>query len=203
MRTILSFFLGAMIIAFVVASPFFYQRWREQQFRNFHVVEEGVLYRSGQLTLPQLQEAVRLHGIRTVISLRDSDKPTDQDEEAWVQGSPGMTFVRLPAKSWWPDDAGRVPADENLAAFRNIMNDPKKHPVLVHCFAGVHRTGTMCAIYRMDYNGWTNQEAMAEMRVFGYTILDKHEDVHGYMKRYRPPAAPKPIEVIPVSRTPF
>jgi protein tyrosine/serine phosphatase len=186
--------------AAMVAAPFVYVRSQDRGYRNFRVVHEGVLYRSGQFSLPALQKVVHQYGIKTVISLRDSDKPTDQDEESWIKAS-GRNFVRLPPRSWWPDAAGKVPAEANVQAFRAIMDDPKNYPVLVHCFAGIHRTGTMCAIYRMDYQGWSNLEAMGEMRALGYTILDEHDDVRGYLARYRPPQTARPVVGLQVGHT--
>ena len=67
-----------------------------------------------------------------------------------------------------------------------IMRDPANHPVLIHCFAGIHRTGSYCAIYRMEFEHWTNARAIQEVKAFGYTNLDDEEDVLGYLERYQP-----------------
>ena len=42
-----------------------------------------------------------------------------------------------------------------------VMADPGNYPVLVHCFAGIHRTGAYCAVYRMEFERWDNADAMA------------------------------------------
>ena len=34
------------------------------------------------------------------------------------------------------------------------MDDPDSYPVLIHCNAGLNRTGVMVAVYRMEYQGW-------------------------------------------------
>jgi protein tyrosine/serine phosphatase len=185
--------LGTLVAALIVAVPISYKRWRDRDTRNFHVVQEGVLYRSGQLPLARLQQIVSAYGIRTVISLRDGSKRADEQEEAWISTQPGLKFERIPYRSWWPDVDGKIPGDESVATFRKIMDDPANYPVLVHCFAGIHRTGTMCAVFRMDYQGWTNAQAIAEMRVMGYTVLDDHEDVLAYVTNYRPPHAAKAV----------
>jgi tyrosine-protein phosphatase SIW14 len=193
---------GILLSAFVVASPLVYRSWRDKQCRNFHVVEAGILYRSGQLPLAGLQQVVATHGIRTVISLRDArdvPDPMDQQEEAWVKAK-SLNYVRIPHKSWYPDQNGQVPAETNLKLFRDVMDNPVNYPVLVHCFAGIHRTGTMCAIYRMDYQGWTSGEAMAEMRVMGYTVLNDHQDVRDYFTNYRSQHAAKKVPALPVNR---
>ena len=192
MRKLLRVGLAASIVVLMIAGPFFYKQWHDHEYRNFHVVEEGVLYRSGQLPLARLQQFVMTHRIRTVVCLREGDKADDQAEEHWIKAR-GLNFVRIPPRQWWPDASGSAPADESIAEFRKVMDDPAQYPVLVHCYAGIHRTGIMCAVFRIDYQGWTNAEAMAEMRTFGYSVLDDHEDVLGYLTRYKPPRDAKAV----------
>lgn len=200
MRNLIPFGLGGSIVLLMVAAPFYYKQWHDHEYRGLHVVEEGVLYRSGQLPIHRVQQFVLTHGIRTVVCLRDGDKEDDQAEEGWIKAR-GFNFVRIPPRKFWPDANGNIPADESVAEFRKVMDDPANYPVLVHCYAGIHRTGTMCAVFRMDYQGWTNEEAMAEMRTFGYTMLDDHEDVLGYLTRYRSPQ--RDVKAIPAQPVGF
>ena len=198
MSTKVAVVFGTLIALFMVAAPFGYKRWHDKQYRNFRVVEEGVLYRSGQLPLPRLQQFVMMHGIRTVVCLRKGNDPLDQQEESWVKGR-SLKFVRIQPLSWDPDENGKVPSEAALQTFRDVMDDSANYPVLVHCFAGIHRTGAMCAVFRMDYQGWTNDQAMSEMRMMGYSILDDHEDVLAYMVKYRPPHAGRKVAAVPAS----
>ncbi len=196
MRTSLSVTFASLMVISMIGAPIAYKRWCDRQFRNFHVVEEGVLFRSGQLSIKRLEQVVAEHGIRTVINLRDGEYESDRHEETWVK-SRGLNFVRIPHQSWDREESGRIPAENVLAAFRKVMDDPNNHPVLVHCLAGIHRTGTMVAIFRIDYQGWTNAEAMAEMRVMGYTVY--HENVVRYFTTYQPPVRPKSIPAMTTS----
>jgi hypothetical protein len=66
------------------------------------------------------------------------------------------------------------------------MWDPNNYPVLVHCWAGIHRTGAYCAIYRMEFDHWTNADAIAELKSMGYDTLDKEWDILGYLENYWP-----------------
>jgi protein tyrosine/serine phosphatase len=176
-----------LIIALMVGAPCWYKVEYDRRYRNFHVVEEGKLYRSGQLDLDALAQLVHQYGIRTIVDLRDGEKALDQAEEVWAAAA-GVKHVRIPPRAWWTRDGHwPVPAEIGLAQFREIMRDPHNHPVLVHCWGGVHRTGLYCATYRMDFQHWPKPDAIAEMRALGYTILDQHSDVQAFLARYESP----------------
>jgi protein tyrosine/serine phosphatase len=185
MPRILQALLTLVVVTALIGGPWAYFQYNERFARNFHVVEKGVLYRSGQLPLPGFQRIVHDHGIRTVICLRDGDQDTDQAEEAYCKRW-GLTHVRIPPRSWYPTHrSGPAPVEKGLAVFREVMNDPSNHPVLIHCFAGLHRTGAYCAVYRMDYQGWKNADALAEMRAIGYTTLENDRDLFAFLSNYR------------------
>src|SRR5262249_1994024 len=60
---------------------------------------------------------------------------------------------------------GRPPAIDD---FLEVLDDPAAYPVLIHCHAGLHRTGILAAVYRMEHQGWTPAEAWQEMRAHGF-----------------------------------
>ncbi|HEY8506303.1 MAG TPA: tyrosine-protein phosphatase [Gemmataceae bacterium] len=190
----LPYLLGLLAAVGIVAVPLLYSEHREAHRRNFRVVEDGVLYRSGQLSREGLRRVVAEYGIRTVVSLRYPDEPgepaPDAAEEAECAAL-GVRHVRVRPRRWWSPD-GPPPADETVRQFLEVMDDPSARPVLVHCYAGMHRTGALCAIYRMEYEGWSNEQAMREMRHCGYTNLDAEWDVHDYIRGYRPRRAGHP-----------
>jgi tyrosine-protein phosphatase SIW14 len=180
---------GLLIAALLVAGPWWYYSYRTTAVRNLHEVRAGVLYRSGQLTLPGLKHVIQEYGIKTVVSLRDSRKhpdqpPPDAPEEQFCADN-FIRYYRLPPVAWSAAD-GSVPAAASVRQFVEVMRDPANYPVLVHCFAGVHRTGAFCAVYRMEVEHWSNEEALAEMVRCGYDILDEHQDLRSYLVNYRP-----------------
>jgi protein tyrosine/serine phosphatase len=152
------------------------------------MVRDGVLYRSAQMSVAGLKRVIHDHGIKTVVTLRDSanpkDPPPDLAEEQYCQAE-DINYVRISPRTWWAPE-GPIPAEEGVKVFRQVMDDPKNYPVLIHCFAGIHRTGAFCAIYRMEYEHWTNAQAIAEMRAFGYKDLDDEWDLLGYLEQYQP-----------------
>jgi protein tyrosine/serine phosphatase len=181
---------GAATTVALIAGPVLYAFHAQAEMRNFRVVREGVLYRSGKMTLDGLKRAVHDYGIKTVVSLRDADRLDDQAEEAFCAREE-INFVRLPPKHW-DTTYGPAEVEPNVRAFLEVMNDPDNYPVLVHCLAGIHRTGAYCAVYRMERERWGNAEAIAEMKAFGYENLDDEFDILGYLEQFRPSwAAPK------------
>src|SRR5690349_12953612 len=74
--------LGLAIVVLLVLAPISYASRFQAQMRNFRVVRDGVLYRSGQMTVAGLKRAVYEYGIRTIISLRGSEeKAREKDKE--------------------------------------------------------------------------------------------------------------------------
>ncbi len=61
--------------------------------------------------------------------------------------------------------------DDLIYALRVIKNAQK--PILIHCWHGSDRTGATTAAYRIVVQGWSKDDAIAELRQpeFGY-----HED---------------------------
>ncbi|MBX9581858.1 MAG: dual specificity protein phosphatase family protein [Gemmataceae bacterium] len=161
----------------------------DHHLRNFRAVEPGVLYRSGQLTPTGMKYALRRHGIRTVVTLRtvrDPGKPYPDEWEADVCAAHGARHVRLVPRAWLVDETGELPAEQLVREFLAVMDDPANHPVLVHSFAGVHRTGTMCAIFRREYQGWPADRAIEEMDGFGFRPGPIRDAIEDYLRAYRP-----------------
>jgi tyrosine-protein phosphatase SIW14 len=180
----------AVVLALLIGPPAAAVRLQKDM-RNFRVVREGVLYRSGQMTPSGLRRLVNDYGVRSIVTLRDSNdpRPTSLDlQEDKFCADQEILHLRLPPREWENrnDPAGVAPVEENVRQFLEVMRDPKNHPVLVHCFAGIHRTGAYCALYRIEFEGWPMARALAEMKACGYTALDGEPDIRGYFERYRP-----------------
>jgi tyrosine-protein phosphatase SIW14 len=74
----------------------------------------------------------------------------------------GMQYVSIP----WHTHS---PSDEIIARFLKVIEENPEKKVFVHCHAGVDRTGMAIASYRMAKQGWSPDEAMKEMHLFGFS----------------------------------
>ncbi len=186
------FVLGTAVLAVVIAAPLVYSAHQNTVMRNFRVVEDGVLYRSGQLTPAGLERVLHDHHIKTVVTLRTT-RTAAAPPDTWEEGvcaAKGLNHVRIVPRVWGADEKGEIPAEQAVQTFLSVMENKGNHPVLVHCFAGIHRTGTMCAIFRMEYHGWTPERAMAEMQYCGFAPEDMHEHIAVYLREYKPHRKP-------------
>ena len=120
---------------------------------NLHKVD-AKLYRSAQPTAEGMTNLVAL-GVKTVINLRDN--ASDADE---IGGLP-LAARRIEIATW-------NPKVEQVREFFKILDDTNAVPVLVHCWHGADRTGTMCALYRILRQDWKVEDAINEMKDGGY-----------------------------------
>jgi protein tyrosine/serine phosphatase len=106
-------------------------------------------------------------GIEIVVDLRQ-EKPEIKDEQARVEAS-GMRFVSIP---WSPLNN---PSRAQIISFFDLLKDNPQKKIFVHCEEGADRTGTMIALYRVGLDGWTPQQAVAEMNLFHFhSVLYPH-----------------------------
>lgn len=180
---------GVVVLGLAAAAPLMYASHRQTTIRNFRVVQDGVLYRSGQLSPAAFERVLDEHRIKTVVTLRTVRNPALPYPDAWeadVCAARGVKHIRIIPQVWGPDEKGEIPADRVVKQFLDVVDDPANYPVLVHCFAGIHRTGTLCALFRMEHHRWTADAAITEMQVCGFDPADMHEHIEGYLRTYQP-----------------
>jgi protein tyrosine/serine phosphatase len=115
---------------------------------NFHKVGD-TLYRSAQPTAEGFRSLKAL-GVTTVVNLRSFSSDRKKI------GTTGLAYEHIYMKAWHPEH-------EEIVRFLQIVGDPRRQPVLVHCQHGSDRTGTMVAAYRIVVEGWSKEDAVAEM----------------------------------------
>jgi protein-tyrosine phosphatase len=148
--------------------------------KRFGVVEEGEIYRSGELREWPLERVIEEYDITTILTLLQDVPDPVQDAERRVAREKGVRLLRI----GMPGDGCADYAKLDRAA--DILADEKLRPILVHCAAGVNRTGAVIAAWRMKHRSWSLEEAIEESREFGYPLTDKprlYEHINGYYER--------------------
>ena len=99
--------VGVVAVLLCIGAPVAFALHMQSETRNFRVVKDGVLYRSGQTTLFGLKNLLHEYRIRTVVSLRDSrtpgEPPSDQAEEDYCKAEE-INYVRLAPACFASDD---------------------------------------------------------------------------------------------------
>jgi protein tyrosine phosphatase (PTP) superfamily phosphohydrolase (DUF442 family) len=144
------------------------------------------IYRSGQLDPADLQRQIEQRGIKTVVNLGST-----KDWDAAVCQAKGVAYLRIPVGDVWqmeslpnPEAGGKTFPKPDLSKVWQAINDPAAGPVLIHCWGGTHRTGLFIAQYRIEKQGWSAQDAIDEMKLFGFDTEDpKFAGVLDYLRQ--------------------
>lgn len=135
--------------------------------KNFGVVDEGRVYRSGELTTMALTSVVEDHGIKTIIDFGAHDRdPAGERREQATADALGVRRIVLNLEGDATGDPNRY------ADALRIMRDPESGPVLVHCAAGAQRTGCAVALYRSLVDGWDDERALLEAEQYKHDPND-------------------------------
>ncbi len=190
--------MGGVLATVMVVAPYQYYRYYREHNKRFRVVEEGKVYRSGCLTADGFREVIQKYKIKTVVTLWDEDpdpnlsndrfsfrgiKESDLCKELGVNYK--FIFVKIN-----DNNVDHVFPPKAVKEFWDVMDDENAKPVLFHCKAGLHRTGVLGAIYRMEYDGWSREDAMRELRSHGFGEF-KANFANPYIRQYVVPYRPR------------
>jgi protein tyrosine phosphatase (PTP) superfamily phosphohydrolase (DUF442 family) len=136
--------------------------------RNFAVVQPGVLMRCGQPRVRDLEHILGAHGLRAIFVARGGTRHPLRGrwfaKEQRFCARKGIRLEHVP----FSDDA--PPPPEVFDHFLSLASDPDCRPLLVHCEQGFHRTGILCAAFRIGVQGWPLEEALEEMGSLGFEL---------------------------------
>lgn len=194
--------LGAVLATLIVAVPAVRYRAIYSTEKRFREVTPGRFYRCGQLSADAFRKQIREHGIKLVINLQDEhpdpllpsgywDSP--HIPESQVCAEEGAKFVFLS----FAGDRGLLARNAASSTrrpvviddFLKLCDDPNNYPILIHCMAGLHRTGALTAVYRMEYEGWSVADAVRELRANGYgdrKATKANDYIYEYLYLYEP-----------------
>jgi len=141
-----------------------FDRWIPNRFR---VIDQGHVYASGQISRYLIRGVLVDHHIGVDISLCAEDIASDPDEaaERSVTKDLGVTLLEYPLAG---DGTGDI--NNYVKAITAMVHaNQNGQGVLVHCYSGVERSGACTAFYRVLIEGWTTEQAVAELRANHWT----------------------------------
>lgn len=161
---------------------------------NLDIITEGKVYKTSVIPPDEIEDFVKKYKIKTVIDLRkpgtndtilNPEKPGDiLLEKLAVERIEGCNYINIPAD--------QVPADEAVDKFLEVMDDPSVYPVVIHCVHGMGRAPLFAAIYRIEYEGYTNEEARVNTRMpVKFSPFDHGTPKGEYLKKYKKRRAEK------------
>lgn len=167
------------LLGLLIAVPVAIKYGRHHVFpKRFVVVEPGRLYRSGQCEAGPFRRMIREHGIRTILVLTNNEPGSpDQVQEESIAREAGVRLIRVGMP-------GNGCADFDLLdQAAAVLADSSLYPLLVHCYAGVNRTGATYAAWRMRHEGWDVEQAIAEGDGYGLSIR-RNPLLMDHLRRY-------------------
>lgn len=142
-----------------------FQVYQVQFNYNFSVISQDKVYKSGAIPPEKLPRYIAKYNIKTVVDLRkgtvvDPLNPalnTAVKEEAQALSKlDDVNYIHLPSK--------QIPTSDNLEKFYKIIEEEDNYPLLIHCHHGTGRAILYSAIYRIEREGLTNEEARSKTR---------------------------------------
>jgi protein-tyrosine phosphatase len=184
--------LGLLFVIFGI-----YYVWHVHFNYRFEEISEGKVYKSALIKNKDTMEKLLVnHNIKTVVDLLDPGvqdrlNPAKQvqidTEDRYIKeinkkNNLNIKHVNIPS--------GQVPTKETLKKFFEVLDDKSNYPILIHCYHGTGRAQIYSALYRIEYENWSNADARAKTRVivegFGYRSSFSDGRVKGdYLMNYK------------------
>ena len=155
---------------------------------NFETITEGKVYKSGVIPPDEIAGYIKKYHIKSIIDLRmpgtndlilNPEKPSElQAERNAVAKIKGINYFSNPSE--------QVPNEKNIAVFTKIMDNKVNYPMLIHCYHGTGRAEMYSAIYRIEYENFTNEEARSGVRTLvKCSSFDDGKPKGEYLKAYK------------------
>ena len=155
---------------------------------NFETITDGKVYKSGVIPPDEIADYVKDNGIKSIIDLRfpGTDDLVNNPENPEELKAEIAAIQKIKGLKYFNDGSDQVPTQANLDKFFKIMDDKSNYPVLIHCYHGVGRAEMYSAIYRIEYENWSNEEARKGIRfLIKWGSFDDGKPKGEFLKAYK------------------
>ncbi len=155
---------------------------------NFETITEGKVYKSGVIPPDEIESYVKEYGIKSIVDLRfpgTADLVNNPEIPAELTAEK-EAVAKIKGVNYFNNGSDQVPKPENLDSFFKIMDNPDNYPVLIHCYHGIGRAEMYSALYRIEYENWTNEQARQGVRALvKFSSFDDGTPKGEYLKAYK------------------
>ena len=155
---------------------------------NFETITEGKVYKSGVIPPDELESYIKEYHIKSVVDLRfpgTGDDVNNPEIPAELTAEK-EAIAKIEGVNYFNNGSDQVPKPENLNTFFKIMDNSANYPVLIHCYHGVGRAEMYSAIYRIEYENFTNEEARSGVRtLIKWSSFDDGKPKGEFLKAYK------------------
>ena len=179
-----------------------YHQWHIHFNYRFEEISKNKVYRSALIAPEKLEGFLLDHNIKTVIDLLDAGvqdalnpaKQAEIDAEDKAVNKINekhhlnIEHINIPS--------GQIPTKETLEKFFKVLDRKESYPVLIHCYHGTGRAAMYSALYRIEYEEWSNYDARMKTRIvvegLGYrSSFSKGREKGDFLINYEPRAKVK------------
>jgi protein tyrosine/serine phosphatase len=154
---------------------------------NFKEISKGKVYKSGVIPPDEIADYVQKYKIKSIIDLRmpDTKDLKLNPEKVTELQAEKKAVAKIKDLNYFSNPSNQIPSVKNIAFFIQILDNLENYPILIHCYHGTGRAILYSAIYRIEYEKYSNEEArLATRDLVLFSSFDNGTPKGEYLKAY-------------------